>query len=387
MKIGVPTEIKQHERRVGLVPSSVRELVARGHEVSIQAGAGMGIGASDKDYLDAGAQIASNAAEIFAHNELIVKVKEPQASEYALLRESQLLFTYLHLAADQNLTEALMANGTTGIAYETITDRHGGLPLLKPMSEVAGRMAIQAGAYALQAHNGGAGILLGGAAGVAAAEVLVIGGGVVGTNAAKMALGLGARVTIVDKSLQRLAELDDLFGGRLNTVYSTGDAIAEWSAKSDLIVGAVLVPGAAAPKLITKAMLKNLKPGTVLVDVAIDQGGCFETSRPTTHDQPTYIVDDVVHYCVANMPGGVPKTSAMALNNATLPYIERLAEHDFCELMRGDQDFARGLNVWRGAVVHPAVAEAFQLTYTEPSSLLRAAQLLCDSPHCRGELA
>ena len=373
MKIGVPTEVKTHEKRVGLVPGAVKELVARGHEVAIQSGAGLGIGANDRDYSNAGAQIIDSARQVFERSDLIVKVKEPQKSEYDLLREDQILFTYLHLAADKALTDALLQSRVTALAYETVTDQQGGLPLLKPMSEIAGRMAIQAGAYALQAHNHGAGILLGGAAGVAAAEVLVIGGGVVGTNAAKMALGLGARVTILDKSLARLNELDDLFAGRVNTVYATGDAIADWSTAADLIVGAVLVPGASAPKLLTRSMLKNLKPGSVLVDVAIDQGGCFETSRPTTHDQPTYLVDDVVHYCVANMPGGVPKTSAQALNNATLPYIERLAETDLRKLLKSDPDFARGLNVWRGKIVHPAVAEAFKLAYSSPLELLEAA--------------
>ena len=373
MKIGVPTEIKKHEKRVGLVPGAVGELVTRGHEVLVQSGAGLGIGADDQQYEAAGATIAADAAAVFASSDLVIKVKEPQESEYGLLREGQLLFTYLHLAADRRLTDALLASGATGIAYETITDARGGLPLLKPMSEIAGRMAIQAGAYALQAHNQGAGILLGGAAGVPAAEVLIIGGGVVGTNAAKMALGLGARVSIIDKSLQRLAELDDLFGGRVNTVYSTRDSIAEWSARADLLVGAVLIPGAAAPKLITREMLKTLKPGSVLVDVAIDQGGCFETSKPTTHDEPTYVVDDVVHYCVANMPGGVPRTSALALNNATLPYIEKLAENELCQLLKGDADFANGLNVWQGRVMNAAVANAFQLDYAKPLEVLRAA--------------
>ena len=373
MKIGVPTEIKKHEKRVGLVPGAVRELAAHGHEISIQAGAGDGIGASDQDYRAAGAKIAPDAQTVFADNDLIVKVKEPQPTEFRLIREGQILFTYLHLAADKQLTEALLASGVTGIAYETITGQRGALPLLKPMSEIAGRMAIQAGAYALQAHNGGAGILLGGAAGVQAAEVVILGGGVVGTNAAKMALGLGARVTILDKSLVRLTELDDLFAGRANTVYATRDAVAEWSTRADLIVGAVLVPGAAAPKLITRPMLKTLKPGSVLVDVAIDQGGCFETSAPTTHDEPTYIIDDIVHYCVANMPGGVPQTSALALNNATLPYIEKLAGAELGQLLSTDDDFAQGLNVWRGQVCHPAVAEAFNLKCLEPCDLLKVA--------------
>lgn len=373
MKIGVPTEIKTHEKRVGLVPGAVKELAARGHDVAIQSGAGLGIGASDSDYIAAGAHIVDGPRQVFESSDLIVKVKEPQEAEYGLLREEQILFTYLHLAADKALTDALLQSRVTALAYETVTEANGGLPLLKPMSEIAGRMAIQAGAYALQAHNNGAGILLGGAAGVAAAEVVVIGGGVVGTNAAKMALGLGARVTILDKSLPRLNELDDLFAGRVNTVYATRDAIADWSTSADLIVGAVLVPGASAPKLLSRSMLKELKAGTVLVDVAIDQGGCFETSRPTTHDEPTYIVDDIVHYCVANMPGGVPKTSAQALNNATLPYIERLAETDLTQLLQGDTDFARGLNVWRGRVVHPAVAEAFELAYSSPLELLEAA--------------
>ena len=373
MKIGVPTEIKKHEARVGLVPASVKELTAGGHQVVVQTGAGRGIGAMDQDYVAAGADIVDCAKTVFETAELIVKVKEPQPEEFELLRADQILFTYLHLAADKALTNALIDSGTTAIAYETVVDERGGLPLLKPMSEIAGRLSIQAGAYALQSHNAGAGVLLGGAAGVAAAEVVIIGGGVVGTNAAKMALGLGARVTIIDRSLERLGVLDDLFGGRVNTVYATAAAITEWSTKADLIVGAVLVPGAAAPRLITRSMLKDLRRGAVLVDVAIDQGGCFETSRPTTHDAPTYVVDDIVHYCVANMPGGVPKTSALALNNATLPYIQRLADGDFARLMRKDKGFAAGLNIWQGKVTHPAVANAFDLQCTKPSKLLRAA--------------
>ena len=373
MKIGVPTEIKKHEQRVGLVPSSVKELAGAGHEIIVQAGAGVGIGATDSHYAAAGAQIVDSAATVFAESELIVKVKEPQQAEYDLLGEQHTLFTYLHLAADQELTNALIASGATAIAYETVVDEHGALPLLKPMSEIAGRLSIQAGAYALQSHNAGAGILLGGAAGVPAAEVVIIGGGVVGTNAAKMALGLGARVSILDKSLDRLATLDDLFSGRVNTIYATGSAVAEWCTRANLIVGAVLVPGAAAPKLLSSSMLKQLKPGSVLVDVAIDQGGCFETSRPTTHDAPTYVVDNIVHYCVANMPGAVPKTSALALNNATLPYIQRLASGDFTRLMKKDKGFAAGLNIWQGKVTHPAVADAFELECTKPSKLLRAA--------------
>ncbi|MEM7465766.1 MAG: alanine dehydrogenase [Pseudomonadota bacterium] len=373
MDIGVPTEIKNQEKRVGLLPMAVKELRRHGHEILVQAGAGTGVGASDDDYRAAGAKIADDAAAVYANSTMIVKVKEPQSSEYALLRDTHILFTYLHLAADKELTKALIDSGTTAVAYETITAPDGGLPLLKPMSEVAGRMSIQAGAFALQASKGGQGILLGGAAGVAAGEVLIIGGGVVGTNAAKMALGLGARVTIADKSLERLVALDDSFGGRLNTVYATADAIGEWSERADMVIGAVLVPGAAAPKLITRPMLRGMKPGAVLVDVAIDQGGCFETSRATTHDDPTYLVDGIVHYCVANMPGGVPKTSTYALNNATLPYIEKLASADFGTLISHDPHITAGLNVRHGQVTHPAVAAAFETDCVDPGQTLRAA--------------
>lgn len=373
MKIGVPTEIKQSENRVGLVPSAVMELAHAGHQIFVQSGAGAGIGATDSDYQAAGAEISRNAADLFEASDMIVKVKEPQAPEYDLLRDSHILFTYLHLAANETLTQALLASKVTGIAYETITNQRGALPLLQPMSEIAGRISVQAGAYSLQKHAGGAGILIGGATGVSAAEVVIIGGGVVGTNAAKMALGLGGRVTILDRSLTRLAELEDIFCGQVNTVYSTNNTIAEWCARADLIIGAVLIPGAAAPKLISRAQLKDLKPGAVLVDVAIDQGGCFETSHPTTHDSPTYVVDGIVHYCVANMPGAVPKTSAYALNNATLPYVKKLANEGLSKALSNDSGFARGLNTYRGQVVHPAVAEAFDMQLVDAGALLLAA--------------
>jgi len=365
MKIGVPKEVKQNEHRVGLVPAAVMELVQAGHRVYVESGAGGGIDASDADYAAGGATILDSAEAVFERTDLIVKVKEPQASEYHLFNNSHILFTYLHLAADRALTDALLDSGCTAIAYETVLNQQGGLPLLRPMSEIAGRLSIQAGAHSLQSSSGGAGILLGGAAGVAAAEVVIIGGGVVGTNAAKMALGLGARVTLLDKSVTRLVELDDLFRGQVNTIYATGDAIAQWCAKADLLVGAVLVPGAAAPKLITRPMLKTMKPGSVLVDVAIDQGGCFETSQPTTYERPTYVVDNIVHYCVANMPGGVPKTSAVALNNATLPYIEKLASGGLAAVLESETGFRAGLNVWQGKITHSAVASAFDLEVVE----------------------
>lgn len=361
MKIGVPKEIKKNEHRVGLVPAAVRELVGLGHEVLVETKAGSGIGADDAEYKAAGAQVLTNVGSLFERAELIVKVKEPQPSEYGLFDSSHTLFTYLHLAADRPLTQALLDSGTTAIAYETITDTHGGLPLLRPMSEIAGRLSVQAGAYSLQAQSGGAGVLLGGAAGVSAAEVVIIGGGVVGTNAAKMALGLGARVTILDKSVQRLAELDDLFGGRVNSVYANRSAIAQWSTRADLLIGAVLIPGAAAPKLIDRSMLQAMQTGSVLVDVAIDQGGCFETSRATTHAEPTYVVDGIVHYCVANMPGAVPKTSAFALNNVTLPYIVRLAEQGVEKALKSDLGFSEGLNISDGRVMNQAVAQALDL--------------------------
>jgi len=363
MLIGVPKEIKKMENRVGLVPASVRELVHHGHKVLIETGAGAGIGIDDVAYKKAGARIAANAAEVFKKADMIVKVKEPQPVECKMLREGQVLFTYLHLAADKDQALGLARSGSVAIAYETVTDARGGLPLLAPMSEVAGRMAVQVGAHCLEKAQGGSGVLLGGVPGVPAARVTIIGGGVVGTNAARMAMGLEAAVTVIDKSLHRLYELDLQFGAKLNTRYSTVDAIEELVTASDLVIGAVLVPGAAAPRLVTRAMLKHMRPGSVVVDVAIDQGGCFETSHATTHDKPTYVVDGVVHYCVANMPGGVARTSAFALNNATLPFVLALANKGYRKALADDLHLRRGLNVHAGKVTYQAVAEALKMRY------------------------
>ncbi len=373
MKIGVPKEIKTLEFRVGLRPSGVHELVADGHEVFVETNAGAGIGMSDADYEAAGATVLGTPEDVFAKADMIVKVKEPQLNECAMLREDQVLFTYLHLAADPAQTEALVKSGTTAIAYETVTASDGTLPLLTPMSEVAGRLSIQAGAYALQKANGGSGILLGGVAGVAPAKVLVIGGGVAGANAADMAVGLGAEVTILDRSLPRLRQLEDVWGGRVRTIYSTRHAVQESSAESDLVVGAVLVAGAAAPKLVTAEDVKAMRPGSVMVDISIDQGGCFETSRPTTHAEPTYIVDDVVHYCVTNMPGAVPRTSTFALTNATLPFVKALANHGWREALVRDPHLANGLNVHGGHVNHEAVAKDLGYTYLSAADVLKAA--------------
>jgi alanine dehydrogenase len=370
MRVGVPKEIKNNEFRVGLTPGSVREYVAHGHKVTVETNAGVGIKATDADYKAAGAAIAPDAKTIFAENDMIVKVKEPQPTEYAQLREGQILYTYLHLAPDPKQAEGLLKSGVTGVAYETVTDEHGGLPLLAPMSEVAGRLAIQAAGYALTAPQGGRGLLMGGVPGVLPAKVLVIGGGVVGTHAAKMALGLGAEVTILDRNLRRLAYLDDIFGGRVKTRYSTFEALAEETDKADVVVGAVLIPGASAPKLVTRAMLAGMKQGAVLVDVSIDQGGCFETSRPTTHAEPTYSVDGVVHYCVANMPGAVPLTSSHALNNATLAYGLQLADLGL-EALRKNKHLRNGLNVHRGKVTHQAVAEALGKPFVDPLEALK----------------
>ena len=356
MLVGVPKEIKNHEYRVGLTPSSVRELIHHGHEVIVETRAGEGIGCSDDDYRATGAAIVDTAAEIFARAEMVVKVKEPQPVEYAQLRAGQLLFTYLHLAPDPEQTKGLVESGVTAIAYETITDARGGLPLLAPMSEVAGRMAIQVGALSLQKAHGGRGVLLGGVPGVLPGKVVVIGGGVVGLNAARMAMGLGADVTILDKSNPRLAYLDDVFGPRLKTQYATQDATEELVLGADLVVGAVLIPGAAAPKLVRREHLGKMKPGAVLVDVAIDQGGCFETSKATTHADPTYIVDDIVHYCVANMPGAVARTSTFALNNATLPFALALAGKGWKQACADDAHLLEGLNVHAGRVTYEAVA-------------------------------
>ncbi|KWV14453.1 alanine dehydrogenase [Xanthomonas translucens] len=369
MLVGVPKEIKNHEYRIGLTPAGVRELVLHGHQVLVQRDGGQAIGLTDADYERAGARLADDAASVFAQADMIVKVKEPQPDECALLRPEQLLFTYLHLAPDPAQANALLQSGCTAIAYETVTDGHGGLPLLAPMSEVAGRMAIQAGAHALEKAQGGCGVLLGGVPGVKPAEVLVIGGGVVGINAARMAMGLHARVTVLDRSLERLKYLDELYGHQLTTLYSTRDAIEHCLPHTDLVIGAVLIPGAAAPKLVSRAQLALLRPGSVLVDVAIDQGGCFETSRATTHQQPTYEVDGIVHYCVANMPGGVARTSTFALTNATLPFVLQLAEHGL-QALRDDQDLRNGLNVHAGKLTHRAVAQALGAEFVRPLDAL-----------------
>ncbi|KRB28520.1 MULTISPECIES: alanine dehydrogenase [Mesorhizobium] len=371
MRVGCPKEIKNHEYRVGLTPGSVREYVAHGHEVLVEAGAGAGIGADDNAYRAAGATIAKTAADVFAKSDMIVKVKEPQPNEWVQLRDGQILYTYLHLAPDPEQTKGLLASGVTAIAYETVTDDRGGLPLLAPMSEVAGRLSIQAGATALQKANGGRGILLGGVPGVLPGKVTVLGGGVVGLHAARMAAGLGADVTIIDRSIPRLRQLDDLFAGRVHTRYSTVEALEEECFSADIVVGAVLIPGAAAPKLVTREMLSGMKKGSVLVDVAIDQGGCFETSHATTHAEPTYEVDGVIHYCVANMPGAVPVTSAHALNNATLHYGLQLADKGLKALV-DDHHLRNGLNVHKGKITNRAVAEALGYELAEPKAVLAA---------------
>src|SRR5450631_3479108 len=363
MRIGVPKEIKVHEYRVGLTPAGVQELAMGRHEVFVQAGAGLGIGVDDAAYMRAGATILPTAAEVFTRADLIVKVKEPQPAECRMLRKGQVLFTYLHLAADKEQAQALVASGATAIAYETVTAADGSLPLLTPMSEVAGRMSVQVGANCLQKANGGFGVLLGGVPGVAPAKVVVLGGGVSGTHAAEMAVGLRADVTVVDRSVKRLRELSSIFGSQLKTVYSTAHAIEELVRDADLVIGAVLIAGAAAPKLVTRAMVKTMKPGAVLVDIAIDQGGCFETSRPTTHAEPTYVLDGVIHYCVTNMPGAVPRTSTFALTNATLPYVKAVADHGWSQALAKDAGLSNGLNVHDGRLTHHAVASALGLDY------------------------
>jgi alanine dehydrogenase len=363
MRVGVPKEIKNHEYRVGLVPSGVRELVADGHEVFVQSTAGAGIGVDDAAYQAVGAKIVGTAAEVFATADLIVKVKEPQLAECKMLRRGQTLFTYLHLAADPEQAKALMASGATAIAYETVTAPDGSLPLLTPMSEVAGRMSIQVGAASLQKANGGLGVLLGGVPGVSPANVVVLGGGVSGTSAAEMAVGMRADVTVVDRSLKRLRALDAQFGGQLKTVAATIDAIECLVAQADLVIGAVLIPGAAAPKLVTRSMLSKMKHGAVMVDISIDQGGCFETSRPTTHADPTFVVDGVVHYCVTNMPGAVPRTSTFALTNATLPFVKALAGFGTQQALALDVHLANGLNVHAGSITHEAVARDLNLPF------------------------
>ncbi|MBL6751924.1 MAG: alanine dehydrogenase [Nevskia sp.] len=371
MLIGVPKEIKVHEYRVGLTPAGVRELARHGHEVIVQTHAGAGIGLADAQYQAAGARIVGDAAEVFASAELVIKVKEPQPAECAMLRDGQVLFTYLHLAPDPAQARALLDSGCVAIAYETVSDGRGGLPLLAPMSEVAGRMSIQAGAHAMEKAQGGNGVLLGGVPGVVPARVVVIGGGVVGYNAARVAVGMGADVVVLDRSLDRLNWLDTVFEGRLTTLYSTVDAVESEVVRADLVIGAVLVPGAAAPKLVTRAMLRQMKPGAVVVDVAIDQGGCFETSRPTTHQDPTYVEEGVVHYCVANMPGGVARTSTFALTNATLPYALALADKGYRKALLEDANLREGLNVHHGKLTYKAVAEALNLEYQAPQEALK----------------
>jgi alanine dehydrogenase len=364
MLIGVPKEIKVREYRVGLTPTSVRELTAQGHQVLVETGAGDGIGSPDGEYVRAGASIAATATEIFTKAEMIVKVKEPQAGERALLRPGQVLFTYLHLAPDPAQTNDLIKSGATCIAYETVTSPSGSLPLLAPMSEVAGRMAVQAGAYFLEKAHGGHGVLIGGVPGVDPAKVVVIGGGVVGTHAVDVALGLGANVWVLDRNVDVLRRLWAQFGRELNTATSTRDALDRHLSDADLVICGVLIAGAAAPKLITREHVRSMKKGSVIVDVAIDQGGCAETSRPTTHDDPTFVVDGVIHYCVANMPGGVPKTSAHALNNATLPFVMALASKGWKRALSEDRHLLNGLNVWNGKVTCEPVAQALELAYT-----------------------
>ena len=371
MKIGCPTEIKPQEFRVGMTPNAAREAVAHGHDVVIQAGAGNGAGFADSDYTDAGAQIIATAAEIFASADMIVKVKEPQAGERKMLREGQLLFTYLHLAPDPEQTKDLLESGCTAIAYETVTDDRGGLPLLAPMSEVAGRLAPQVGAWTLQKANGGRGVLMGGVPGVGPANVLVIGGGVVGTHAAKIAAGMGADVTVLDRSLPRLRYLDDVFGGVFKTGYSSAGLLAEHLTQADMVVGAVLVPGAEAPKLVRRDQFASMKPGAVLVDVAIDQGGCFETSKATTHADPIYEVDGIMHYCVANMPGAVARTSTIALGNATMPFMLALADKGWKQACADDAHLLNGLNVHAGQLTYYAVGKALGIDVISPQMVVK----------------
>ncbi len=369
MRIGVPTEIKVLERRVGLTPESVREAVAHGHDVLVQSGAGLGIGADDARYEVAGANIVADAAAVFADADMVVKVKEPQAIERAMLRPGQLLFTYLHLAPDPDQTHDLLASGATCIAYETVTDHEGGLPLLAPMSKVAGRMSVQAGAHALESPQGGAGLLLGGVPGVAPAKVVVIGGGVVGVNATEMAVGMGADVTVLERNIDVLDDLDARFGTGIRAVYSNRSSLEQYVVDADLVIGAVLVKGARAPHLVSAEMITAMRAGSVVVDVAIDQGGCFETSKATTHADPTYVVDDVVHYCVANMPGAVAQTSAYALNNSTLPYVLDLADRGHAAVLASNPHMRNGLNVIDGKLTEAAVAEALDLPYVDPATL------------------
>ncbi|MBT4160886.1 MAG: alanine dehydrogenase [Gammaproteobacteria bacterium] len=372
MLVGVPKEIKNHEYRVGLLPAGVRELIHHGHQVVVETHAGAAIGFDNEAYEAVGATIVETAAEIFQRAELVIKVKEPQAVERAQLHDSLTLFTYLHLAPDLPQTEELMSSGAICLAYETVTDARGRLPLLAPMSEVAGRMSVQAGAMCLEKSHGGRGMLLGGGPGTHQGKGVILGGGVVGHNAAQMAVGMGANVTIIDKSVDVLRDLDARFGNRIQALYSTRDAILEEVLAADLVIGAVLVPGASAPKLVTREMVTEMKRGAVLVDVAIDQGGCFETSKPTTHDNPTYVVDDVVHYCVANMPGAVARTSAAALNNATLPFVIELADRGAEAAMKANVHLLHGLNVYHGKITNEQVGEAHGLEYVPAEKLLAA---------------
>jgi len=372
MLIGVPKEIKNHEYRVGMTPTSVKEAVRHGHEVWVQANAGSGIGAADADYTSAGARIIPTAEEIFAKADMIVKVKEPQAVERKMLRPGQILYTYLHLAPDPEQTKDLVASGAICIAYETVTSARGGLPLLAPMSQVAGRMSVQSGAHCLEKAQGGRGVLLGGVPGVAPGKVVILGGGVVGTNAAVVALGMGADVTILEKNTDRMEELVARFGTRIKTIYSTQGAVEDECASADLVIGGVLIPGAAAPKLVTRAMLKDWKPGSVLVDVAIDQGGCAETSKATTHADPTYVVDGVIHYCVANMPGGVARTSTYALNNVTLPFALAIADKGWKKALSDDPHLLNGLNVANGKVTYKAVADDLGYSYVAAEKAMAA---------------
>lgn len=370
MLIGIPKEIKNHEYRVGLTPSSVRELAAAGHRVIVERNAGSGIGASDAEYEKAGAGIVQGADEVFARADMVVKVKEPQASERAQLRPGQLLFTYLHLAPDPQQCKELVDSGAVCIAYETVTQAGGGLPLLAPMSEVAGRMSVQAAAHSLERAHGGRGILLGGVPGVAPAKIVILGAGVVGSNAAQIAVGTGAQVVVIDRSLDALRRMDRLLGARVITLFSNRDNIEEQVLSADAVIGGVLIPGAAAPKLVSRELLSRMKPGSVVVDVAIDQGGCFETSHATTHADPTYVVDGVVHYCVANMPGGVPRTSTYALNNATLPFVLALANKGWRQALNDDAHLRNGLNVADGKVTCLEVANDLRYTYHAPQTLL-----------------
>lgn len=372
MLIGVPKEIKTKEYRVGLLPASVKEFITNGHDVIVENNAGVDVHASNEDYIEAGAKIVATAQDVFAQADMIIKVKEPQPEECAMLREDQILFTYLHLAADPVQAEGLINSGAVAIAYETVTGATGGLPLLAPMSEVAGRMSIQVGAYFMQKAQGGAGILIGGVPGVRPANVTIIGGGIAGTNAAKMACGLGARVTILDRSLDRIRYLDDLFGPKATVLYSTTDTIEQCVTQSDLVIGSVLVPGAKAPKLVTKDMLQDMKPNTVIVDIAIDQGGCFETSRATTHDDPVYAEDGIIHYCVANMPGAVAVSSAQALNNAVLPYALQIANKGWKTALHDNLHLRRGLNICKGKVTYAEIARDLELDFSAAEDCLAA---------------